>query len=127
MSRWAELAPFDLPDSPGDSALLRLALTELERVHRAELARLLREAARAGLGAPGQSPEALRDAFGEALECAEADGLPLPGDVLEPIRRWLAGREVGPAELAEASLRLEGSFEGRRLLARVMLARGELA
>jgi hypothetical protein len=121
-----ELAPFDL-GSPDDPELLRLALVELERVHRAELARLLREAARAGLGLRGQSPEALRVAFSEALRCAEADRLPLPSAVLGPIRRWLAHRSVEPGELARASLRLEASFEGRRLLARVRLAGRELA
>lgn len=122
MSR-GELTPLDLGGGR-DRSLLRRALVELERVHRAELARLLREAARAGLGVPGEPLETLREAFAEALDCAEADGLELPAEVLAEVRAWLAGRDVPPCELAAASLRLEGAFEGRRLMALALLAGG---
>jgi hypothetical protein len=124
---WSELGPFDLSGPLEGPELLRLALAELERVHRAELAQLLREAAAAGLGARGRSLEALREDLREALRCAEADGLALPSRVLATLRRWLDRGSVRSSELVRASLQLERTSEGRRLLARALLGGEELA
>lgn len=118
-----ELEPLDL-ERPGTPPLLDLALAELERVHRVELACLLREAAREPLGLARSPRPVQRAGLEEALTCAELDGLRLSPAVLGPARRWLSGEDVPPVQLARASLRLDECLEGRRLLACILLREG---
>lgn len=111
----------------------RAARAELERVHRIELAYLLREASRrrtaAGSppdGAPpapgeGDALEHLRARLREELESWDLDGLALNPDVLWIARGCRLGEPTGwprAEELAWASLQVEGCAEGRECLRR---------
>jgi hypothetical protein len=98
-------------------------------VHRVELARLLREAARLALGLSPVSPDGLREGLREALHAARADRLQLAPEVGELARACL--RNDAPrgsalaVELALASLRVDEGLEGRRLLAVALSAGGD--
>ncbi len=109
----------------------RAARAELERVHRIELAYLLREASRRRMAAgsppdgappaPGDALEHLRARLREELESWDLDGLALSPDVLRVARGCRLGEPTGwprAEELAWASLQVDGCAEGRECLRR---------
>ncbi len=129
-----------IPDPGAGSDLVRAALRELERVHRAEFASLLRAAARirsarrelGGLLArqreTSTSVRSWRGAARLALDLAVQDGLDLRGRRLlsrlasRPVRRWPAAPWI-----ARAAARVADGEKARVALGFSLLSAGEAA
>ncbi|HVS11671.1 MAG TPA: hypothetical protein VMS76_17520 [Planctomycetota bacterium] len=117
-----------------DAARLAAAQRELERVHAAELAFLLREAAsllllqRARSRDPASELDTWRACTREALEACAADALALDARAVELLEACLTHPPPSwpsAVDLARLALRLEPCDAGRLRLAQAWMAEGE--